>query len=139
MKSSALAISSRTGLVLLDYLFSEQPRADARRVVIVGADSTGLAAIRELHRLRNGSTTVPVAFLDEDLSKHYRSLGGIPVVGRIADLPAVVREMRADGVVIALDDAHCPDEAARLRREAADLCSSHAIPCQRWVGLIVDE
>ena len=40
-----------------------ETKVRARRVVVVGADDSGLAAIRELRR--NGSRTVPIAFLGD--------------------------------------------------------------------------
>src|SRR5712691_10011204 len=60
MTFTGLAVALRTGFVLLAYLFNSRTEPGARRVVVVGADETGLAAIRELQRLRNGVSTVPV-------------------------------------------------------------------------------
>jgi UDP-GlcNAc:undecaprenyl-phosphate GlcNAc-1-phosphate transferase len=138
MVFTGLAVAARTGLVLLTHLFSSCPEPGARRVVVVGANETGMAAIRELQRLRNGSSTVPVAFLDDDVSKHHRSLGGVPVVGGIAELPEVVRRLRADGVVIAISDEKERDEVTLLAERVAVLCDTHAIPHQRWVGLVTE-
>jgi UDP-GlcNAc:undecaprenyl-phosphate GlcNAc-1-phosphate transferase len=102
MTFTGLAVAARTGFVLLGCLFDQCPEPGARRVVIVGADATGLAAIRELKRLRNGASAIPVALVDEDPAKRHRSLGGVPVVGGVDDLPDVVRRWAADSVVIAV-------------------------------------
>jgi FlaA1/EpsC-like NDP-sugar epimerase len=138
MTFTGIAVAARTGLVLLGHLFQSHGEPGARRVVVVGANEAGMASIRELQRLRNGSSTVPVAFLDEDATKHRRSMGGIPIVGPIADLPEVVRRLRADAVVIAVTDGVKSEEAARLAERVAALCDAHAIPHQRWVGLAAE-
>lgn len=138
MAFTGLAITIRTGFVLLTHVFRRRTEPGARRVVVVGADETGLAVIRELQRLRNGASTVPVAFLDNDPTKHHRTMGGIPVVGAVEDLPDVVRRLQADAVVIALDESIEPDGMARLAERAAALCDAHAIPHQRWVGLTTE-
>jgi UDP-GlcNAc:undecaprenyl-phosphate GlcNAc-1-phosphate transferase len=134
MTFTGLAIAIRTGFVLLGHMFVGRAEPGARRVVVVGANETGLAAIRELRRLRNGASTIAVAFVDEDSTKHHRRMGGVPVVGAVNDLPAVVRRLAADGVVIAVSEGPERDHA-RLAERAAALCDAYAIPHQRWVGL----
>jgi UDP-GlcNAc:undecaprenyl-phosphate GlcNAc-1-phosphate transferase len=138
MTFTGLAVALRTGFVLLAYLFNSRTEPGARRVVVVGADETGLAAIRELQRLRNGVSTVPVAFLDEDPTKHHRTMGGIPVMGAVEDLPDVVRRLAADAVVIAVGESTERDGTDRLAERAAALCDANAIPHQRWVGLVTE-
>jgi UDP-GlcNAc:undecaprenyl-phosphate/decaprenyl-phosphate GlcNAc-1-phosphate transferase len=132
MAFTGLAVAARTGFVLLDHLFTSRSDRGAHRVVVVGANEMGLAAVRELQRLRNGSSTVPVAFLDEDRTKHHCSVGGIPIVGAVVDLPEVVLQLQANSVVIAVGGEDQPEDAAR---RAAALCDTHDIPYQRWVGL----
>jgi UDP-GlcNAc:undecaprenyl-phosphate/decaprenyl-phosphate GlcNAc-1-phosphate transferase len=136
MAFTGLAVAARTGFVLLEHLFTGSADEGARRVVVIGASETGMAAIRELQRLRNGSSAVPIAFLDEDRTKHRRQLCGIPIVGAVADLPAVVRQLHADSVVIAVGGDAEPEDAARLAERAAALCDTHGIPYQRWIGLV---
>jgi UDP-GlcNAc:undecaprenyl-phosphate GlcNAc-1-phosphate transferase len=135
MAFTGLAMATRMGFVLLEHLFNRVPEPGARRVVVVGADETGLAAVRELQRQRNGASTVPVAFVDEDARKHHRTLQGIPVVGSISDLPEVVRRVDADAVVIAVGGGSERAEASRVAERAAALCAEHDIPHHRWVGL----
>jgi len=167
MTFTMLAVAARTGFVLLGCVFDQCPEPGARRVVVVGADATGLAAIRELKRLRNGASAVPVALLDEDPAKRHRRLAGVPVVGGVDDLPKVVRQWNADSVVIALGDGGLPvreqrevavrradsplgcpvslvavkvgfDEETGLAQRAAALCDAHNIPHQRWIGLVTE-
>jgi UDP-GlcNAc:undecaprenyl-phosphate GlcNAc-1-phosphate transferase len=135
MAFTGLAVAARTGFVLLGHLFDGCAEPGARRVVVVGANEVGIAAVRELQRLRNGSSAVPVAFLDDDRSKHHHTMRGIPVVGSVAELPEVVERLRADAVVIALEgDATSAATAERIEGATA-LCREHHIPHQRWVGL----
>lgn len=168
MTFTMLAVAARTGFVFLGCLFDQCAEPGARRVVVVGADASGLAAIRELKRLRNAASAVPVALLDEDPAKRHRSLAGVPVVGGVDDLPEVVRRWNADAVVIALGDgapsageqgkaagdryalARTRGSAeavssgserrveAALAERAAALCAAHDIPHQRWIGLVTE-
>ncbi len=139
MTYTGLVVAARTAFVLLEHLFDRCSEPGARRVIVVGANEAGLAAIRELRRLRNGASTVPVAFLDEDANKHHRSMRGVPVVGPVADLPDAVHRLKADGVVIAVDGGTRREEAKRLVERATALCDAHDIPHQRWVGLATEE
>jgi FlaA1/EpsC-like NDP-sugar epimerase len=97
-----------------------------------------MAAVSELRRLRNGASALPVAFLDEDVTKHHRTLAGVPIVGSVADLPEVVRRMEADAVVIAVGHGARPEEAARIAERAVALCEANEIPHHRWVGLVTE-
>jgi FlaA1/EpsC-like NDP-sugar epimerase len=92
---------------LLVRVLGRRPRrssAPFRRTLVVGAGAAGDLIVRELQsnpQLR----LLPVAFLDDDPSKHHRQLHGVPIVGRIAELAAVVRTLAVDEVVIAMPTA----------------------------------
>jgi UDP-GlcNAc:undecaprenyl-phosphate GlcNAc-1-phosphate transferase len=168
MVFTGLALLARTGLVLFEDLFDQYPEPGARRVVVVGADESGLAAIQELKRLRNGASAIPVALVDEDPAKRHRRLAGVPVVGGLEELPEIVRRWAADSVVIAVSDslpsrtgqgdfssgsplgrlggcagsagpsADLPDGEMGPAERAVALCEAHQIPHQRWVGLVAE-
>lgn len=77
---------------------------DVRRVLIVGAGEAGTLVAREM--LRNPAAgRLPIGFLDDDPVKRRQLFLGLPVPGRIEDLPQVVREQRVDEVVIAMPSA----------------------------------
>lgn len=77
---------------------------DIRRVLIAGAGEAGTLVAREM--LRNpASGRVPVGFLDDDPTKRRQLFLGLPVPGRIEDLPAVMHDQRVDEVVIAMPSA----------------------------------
>lgn len=94
-----IEISGRQFLrVVVDY--DRRPRAGAR-VVILGAGEVGTAMIRQMLHDR-ASGYVPVALLDDDRAKRHMRIEGVPVKGTTAQLRAVIDEVDADGVVVAI-------------------------------------
>ena len=79
----------------------------ATRVVIVGAGDAGASIVREMRRQAETGETdrVPVTIIDDDPRKQGRSMLGVPVVGDIANLPAVVEYFRGDEVLVAIPSA----------------------------------
>src|SRR5579883_3124266 len=75
--------------------------SDARRALVVGAGEAGTLVARELLRSPEAGL-VPVGFLDDDPRKQRASLLGLPVLGRLDDLPAKARETGATEVLIAM-------------------------------------
>ncbi len=69
------------------------------RSVIVGAGDAGEAVWREM--IRAGRET-PAAFVDDDPGLTGRSLHGVRIRGRVADLGAVIRDTGAKEVVVAV-------------------------------------
>lgn len=72
-----------------------------KRILIVGANDSGEAVLRELLRGRT-NCYVPVGFIDEDRSKKNVRIHNIPVLGIISDLPEVVRRKDIQEIIIAL-------------------------------------
>ncbi len=75
-----------------------------KRVLIVGAGEAGTMLAREMLR-HPESGLVPVGFLDDDPSKQRQRFVGLPVLGRIEDLPRAAPKARADEVLIAIPSA----------------------------------
>ncbi len=75
--------------------------ATTGRVLILGAGGHGRVV---LDILLSGGTATVVGFLDNNPSIQNRRVDGLPVLGTIADLPAVVAEHEVTGVVIAIGD-----------------------------------
>lgn len=129
MVFTALSIAVRTGFVLFQSLFTTVSSPEMRRLVVVGANDMGVAAARQMRwpgvAAWSGRT---VGFLDDDVAVWDRSVGGLPVLGPIQELPQVVRNTRADGVVIAL-----PAGMETADRVVA-LCGQHGIPHVHWLG-----
>ena len=87
-------------------LIGSRRQADrsATRVVVVGAGEAGAAILREMQRRPDNGRT-PVAVVDDDPRKQGRNLLGVPVVGSIGTLDAVVHEYRAEEVLVAIPSA----------------------------------
>ena len=71
------------------------------RVAVIGSRDTGAAAIREMLR-SPGAGLVPVAVFDDDPRAHGLSLLGVPVVGRIADIPEAASRYTVQQVLLAI-------------------------------------
>lgn len=71
------------------------------RVAVIGSRDTGAAAIREMLR-SPGAGLVPVAVFDDDSRAHGLSLLGVPVVGRIDDIPEAADRYTIQQVLLAI-------------------------------------
>lgn len=81
------------------YVWKDNPRQN--RILIAGAGESGTMAAREMLRKPEAGMK-PVAFLDDDLRKRKERFLGVPVMGTIRDMAAVVKEMSIDEVIIAM-------------------------------------
>ena len=109
--SGSFVVGARASLVWLRYWFVVRPHAEARRVLIIGATDAGALALRLMSRTR-GAPYRAVGFLDDDPGKRYRRIGGVPVLGTIADFEAVLTKHRIDLVLYANELAR-PEPAQR--------------------------
>ena len=76
--------------------------ATESRVLVVGAGRLGQLMLQDLRTASVG--LFPVGFVDDDRAKHDRSLSGVPVLGGVDALPALIEEHRANLVIIAIRD-----------------------------------
>ena len=81
------------------YLVSDKGK---KRTLIVGAGAAGTMIARQLHNSHDESELLPVAFVDDDLTKQRMEVYGVPVLGRIKDIKAIVENHKIDHVVIAI-------------------------------------
>lgn len=88
-----------------------------KRVLIAGAGESGNMAVREMLRHPEAGMQ-PIAFLDDDKSKHGQSFLGLPVVGQIDDMIDVVHNLQIDEVLIAM-----PSESGKVIRRVVDFAS----------------
>lgn len=85
------------------------------RVLIVGAGNAGNMLLREL--FSNSKVMMqPVGFLDDDPLKQKALFKGIPVLGRVDDLPRVVNQYGIHSVLIAI-----PSAPGKVIRHIVDL------------------
>lgn len=73
------------------------------RVAVVGAGATGAAAVREMHHSPHAGL-VPVAIVDDDPRLQHRTMLGIPVAGRVDELPRIIEEFDVHQVLLATSD-----------------------------------
>ncbi|CAK0776395.1 Capsular polysaccharide biosynthesis protein CapD [Gammaproteobacteria bacterium] len=80
------------------------PRNFVTRVLVIGAGDAGSMLIREL---KNNYYTkyMPVAVLDDDKWKWNTSINGVPVKGKIDDLPHFCKQENIDEIIIAIPSA----------------------------------
>ena len=91
-------------------------------VLIVGAGETGGDLARNMLR-DTARSYVPVAFVDDDSSRHDTDVYGIPVMGGGDAIPDLVKKLGIDLIVIALPGA----KASQMRR-IVNICSRTNLP-----------
>ncbi|MEO7457522.1 MAG: nucleoside-diphosphate sugar epimerase/dehydratase [Gemmatimonadaceae bacterium] len=90
-------------------------RTGERRALIVGAGDAGGLIVRELlHNAQLGLQAV--GFLDDDPTKHGLRIHNVPVLGAIADIARIARELAVCDVIVALPSA----PGALIRRIVSD-------------------
>ena len=91
--SGVLGVLLMGSVRVLSRLLAEKVRSrgtpDQRRVLIVGAGSAGALFAREMLR-HPESGLRPIGFMDDEAGKQRQLVVGLPVFGRIADLPQIV-------------------------------------------------
>lgn len=78
--------------------------ATTRTVLIVGAGDAGDLVCRELARHHNKLGRV-VGFVDDDPAKQGQTINGFPVLGRVIDIPELVKRIGVDELMIAIPSA----------------------------------
>ncbi len=87
------------------------------RVAVIGSRDAGAAAVREMLR-SPGAGLVPVAVFDDDGHSHGLSLLGVPVVGKIEDIPTAVSRYAIGQVLLAIPNA--PPELVERALQASE-------------------
>jgi FlaA1/EpsC-like NDP-sugar epimerase len=124
-----LCIGLMSGVRILTRLFREgllfknQPDLDAKRILIVGAGSAGVILLGEYRR--NPHTGSVVGFIDDDRLKINEHIQGVKILGRRQDIPRVVKENRAEEIILAIPSAtgevvrdvlsYCEQTRARIK------------------------
>jgi FlaA1/EpsC-like NDP-sugar epimerase len=135
--SSALAIIFLGGIRLLTRLYfeyNEKPLVKksaktVKKVLIVGAGAAGSLLVREMFR-HPGVKMRPVGFLDDDSRKQNEIYMGVPVLGRLNDLPDIVAEKKIDMILIAM-----PTAPGKVVRDVVELAKTTEVQFQIMPGL----
>ncbi|MGB0060953.1 hypothetical protein [Candidatus Binatus sp.] len=104
----------------------------ARRLVIVGADARGAAAVLHLHSTI-GPNVELLGLLDDDTFKHGKLFHGYPVLGSLDHLDAILSRTPFDEIVIA-QETLAPAQLASLESFA----TSHRITLRRFILGVTD-
>jgi UDP-GlcNAc:undecaprenyl-phosphate/decaprenyl-phosphate GlcNAc-1-phosphate transferase len=97
-----LLVAARGAASSIDVYLRKQ-RATGKPAVIYGAGRGGALLVREL--LQNREMGVfPVGFLDDDPRKQGLIIEGIPVLGSVEDLEAIVRRYGVSELLVAIRD-----------------------------------
>jgi UDP-GlcNAc:undecaprenyl-phosphate GlcNAc-1-phosphate transferase len=127
-----LVVGSRLSFRWVGDLTARRRPSDARQAIICGAGDGGALLVREL-RNNPRHECVPVGFLDDDPTKHRRSIMGLPVLGRIADAERILVRRKPALVIVS---------TAKLRPAALaslqDACKRTATPLMQMDFSISD-
>ena len=99
---SALGVRYLVRMLIQAYHRSDHERS--RRVIIFGAGEAGREIVRLLDEDRQ-TDLLPVAFIDDDLSKSRLRIRGVPVVGSRNDVALVAARLDASVLLIAVPSA----------------------------------
>ena len=116
--------------LLANYLSRSTGEGKRKRVIIVGAGEAGVLVARELKKHGDALGMRLVGFLDDDLSKQRQIIQGLPVLGLLRDLPAVVQQKKAVEVVIAM-----PSASYSTLQEVIGLCSDLPVKIKTVPGI----
>ncbi len=103
-----------------DHSLSFHKAGKRKRVLIIGAGRAGEMLARDMRR---DDDYFPVGFLDDSRRWQGAKVHGLPVLGVVDDLPAVVEDLAADVVVIAIPSA----TAAQMQR-IVEHCEKLGVP-----------
>lgn len=85
-------------------IFSVGQRTGKERALIVGAGGAGEQLLRNILNLKS-SPYYPVGFVDDNLTKQKILIHGLRVLGKISDIPKIVKEKKVESLIIALPSA----------------------------------
>jgi len=103
--------------------------SEGKLAIIVGAGSAGEKLIRELKESRRLNYRIK-ALVDDDKDKIGRTIHGVPVLGSVEELPAIVKKCKASEIFIAMPSARGPS-----MRRIVKHCESCGIPYKTLPGM----
>jgi len=119
-----LIVGSRLLITSLDAYLRTR-RGTGRQVLIYGAGVRGRLLVHALLEDRTFGL-LPVGFVDDDVTKRRLHIEGVPVLGTVGDLPALLANNQIAEVVVSirtLDRTRLADVAATCRAHGATIRS----------------
>jgi len=101
----------------------------ARRTLIIGAGDAGEKTYRELRDNPRLDNKV-IGFVDDDPGKKGKQIHGVPVLGRLEDLPEFVRKLKVEELLIAI-----PSASGHRMRKIVELCERSGAAFRTLPGL----
>ncbi len=120
---AVLSTALLAGVRLFSRVLAESVRQDVtsrKKVMLIGAGLAAQMVIREVKRLRNSYEAV--GCVDDDRSKLGIKIQGVPVVGRVDQLPALLAAHPVDEVLIAV-----PSATGRQMQRFVEVCERAAV------------
>jgi FlaA1/EpsC-like NDP-sugar epimerase len=101
------------------YLQAFSEKKGKEKILIVGAGDAGEQILRNILSF-NLSPYLPIGFVDDDLLKQGTLIHGLKVLGKINDIPRIVKENKVEGLIIAIPsvDSQVIHQAIEKGREA---------------------
>jgi len=96
--SSAFKISKR---MYLEVMRQNIGNSELKRTLIIGAGSAGEQLLRDIHRTESRKF-YPVCLVDDDPVKQNLYIQGIKVVGKIDNLPEIIKDFKIDTILISI-------------------------------------
>ena len=100
-----------------------------KRILIIGAGDAGAMVVRELQKNMQ-LNLVPIGFLDDNPAKQNQQIFGVPVIGTLTDLAAILERRSIDEVIIAI-----PSAPGRVVRLVANVCRAKGTPFRTMPGI----
>ncbi len=96
---------------------------EGKRILVVGAGSAGEGLMRDLYRSSLVSEYLPIAFVDDDASRHGCDVQGVRILGACKDIPQIVAKHNVEMILIAI-----PTASSRRMREIVGYCEAAKVP-----------
>ncbi len=94
-------------------------KSEGQRTLIVGAGDAGEQVLRNILSIKD-SSYMPVGFVDDNPIKQKVKIHGVKVLGKISDIPQVIKDYQIKQLIIAIPSANSSSikRAVELGREA---------------------
>ena len=99
-------------------------------MLVVGAGYAGEGIIRDLYRSAAINHYIPVAIVDDDVSRHGCEVQGVRVLGACKDIPHLVINHQIDLILIAI-----PSSSSKRMREIVKYCEKSNVAFRTLPGL----
>lgn len=116
--------ASRMSLRIYNDWVTNRETTDKSRTLVVGAGQAGRMIVRQMQQNPEWGRN-PVVFVDDDPRKWGLEVYGLPVVGRLKDIPEVVNPYHIDQIVIAI-----PSLSRTEMSELTKLCVNSGVKTQ---------